>query len=246
MTALIYSKYELIRTFRNKRMMIFSYGFPLAIYCAIAIPNRNVHDLAGSGISAPFYFMIGLAAFGAMNAVLAPGGRIASERSLGWNRQLRLTPLRSSDYVRAKLVSGYAGALVTIALLYAAGVTLGVRLPAGHWVTMTGLLLIGLLPFVGLGIALGHLLNDESIGPAIGGTTTLLALLGGTWFPITGGVVQAIAEALPSYWLVQASHVGLGGRAWSATGWAVVATWSVIAAVLAGWAYRRDTKRLSA
>ena len=37
--------------------------------------------------------MVGLAAFGAMNAVLAFGARIAAEREVGWNRQLRLTPL---------------------------------------------------------------------------------------------------------------------------------------------------------
>ena len=32
-----------------------------------------------------------------------------------------------------------------------------------------------------------------------------------------------IAQALPSYWLVQASHVGVGGHGWGATGWIVVA-----------------------
>ena len=69
---------------------------------------------------------------------------------------------------------------------------------------------------------LGHLLASDSIGPAIGGTTALLALLGGTWFPITGGTMQTIAEALPSYWLVRASQVGIGGAGWGVTGWAVV------------------------
>jgi ABC-2 type transport system permease protein len=37
--------------------------------------------------------MVGLAAFGTMGAVLSSGARIAAERSTGWNRQLRLTPL---------------------------------------------------------------------------------------------------------------------------------------------------------
>ena len=32
---------------------------------------------------------------------------------------------------------------------------------------------------------------------------------------------------LPSYWLVQAGHVGLGGDAWSTRGWVVIAIWSV-------------------
>jgi ABC-2 type transport system permease protein len=57
------------------------------------------------------------------------------------------------------------------------------------------------------------------------------------------GVMRNVAEALPSFWLVQASHVALGGNAWSGTGWLVVAGWTVGLALLARWAYRRDTKR---
>ena len=53
----------------------------------------------------------------------------------------------------------------------------------------------------------------------MGGATALLALLGGTWFPITGRrACTKIGEALPSYWLVQASHVALGGKGWTTTG----------------------------
>jgi hypothetical protein len=55
-------RYELIRTFRNRRFFVFTVGFPLVLYFLIAAPNRHEHDLAGSGISAPPYFMVGLAA----------------------------------------------------------------------------------------------------------------------------------------------------------------------------------------
>ena len=37
--------------------------------------------------------MVSMAGFGAMIAAIAGGARIAAERSVGWNRQLRLTPL---------------------------------------------------------------------------------------------------------------------------------------------------------
>ena len=91
--AFVYARYELTRTFRNRRLFIFSFGFPLVLFYAIAGPNRHVHNLNHTGISAPMYFMVGLASFGTMNAVLASGARIAGERTVGWNRQLRLTPL---------------------------------------------------------------------------------------------------------------------------------------------------------
>lgn len=245
MNEFVYARYELTRTFRNRRLFIFSFGFPLVLFYAIAAPNRHVHDLNHTGISAPMYFMVGLASFGTMNAVLASGARIAGERTAGWNRQLRLTPLSVRTYFRVKVLTAYAMALVSILLLYTAGVTLGVRLSAGHWLSMTLLILVGLIPFAGLGIMMGHLLTTDSIGPAMGGTTALLALLGGVWFPITGGsAMHTIAEALPSYWLVQASHVGLGGQGWGVKGTAIVAFWSIAGAIAAARAYQRDTRRV--
>ena len=68
------------------------------LYLLIAGPNGDEDDLGGSGIPARLYFMVGLAAFGTMNGVVAGGARIAAERSVGWTRQLRITPLRPSAY----------------------------------------------------------------------------------------------------------------------------------------------------
>ncbi|HUK76539.1 MAG TPA: ABC transporter permease [Thermoleophilia bacterium] len=244
MNALVYTRYELLRTLRSKRFFIMALGFPLAIYFLIAAPNRNVTDLGGTGISAPLYYMIGLAAFGTMAAVLSSGTRIAGERAVGWNRQLRLTPLRPRDYFRAKVITAYLMAGLTIGLLYVAGSLLGVRLSAGEWVHMTLLLLVGLIPLAALGILFGHLLTVDSIGPAIGGLTAILAFVSGTWFPLGHGLLDTIAQCLPSYWLVQASHVALGAGGWPLKGWVVVAVWSVAVSVLAAWAYRRDTQRV--
>jgi ABC-2 type transport system permease protein len=240
---LVYLRSETVRLLRNRRFFVFSVGFPLALFYVIAAPNRGEHDFGGSGLAAPLYYMVGLAAFGTMNGVLAGGARIATERSIGWNRQLRLTPLSPRDYFRTKILTAYLTALVSIVVLYAAGLSLGVRLGAGDWLAMTGLLLVGLVPFAALGVVIGHLASPDSIGPLMGGATAFFAFLGGTWFPLGHGVLNDIGEALPSYWLVQASHVGVGGHGWSHLGWVVIAVWSVAAAAVARWAYRRDTAR---
>ena len=239
-----YLHFELVRTFRNRRFFFLSLGFPLVLYFLIAGPNRTTEDLGHSGLSAPLYFMAGLAAFGTMNAMLSAGARISSERAVGWNRQLRITPLTTRTYFRAKVVTGYAMAALSLATLYLAGTILGVRLTAGEWTRMTFLILVGLLPFAALGIVFGHLLTPESIGPVMGGATAVLALLGGTWFPLGTGTLADIGKALPSYWLVQAGHVALGDGGWTTTGWIVVAAWTVATAAAARWAYRRDTRRV--
>jgi ABC-2 type transport system permease protein len=236
-------RYELMRNFRNRRFFVFTVGFPLVLYFLIAAPNRGEHNLSGTGISAPVYFMVGLAALGTMNAVVGAGGRIAVERFLGWTRQLRLTPLSARAYFGTKVAAAYLTALLTILVLYAAGISLGVSLSAGRWLQMTGLLLVGLLPFAALGIMLGHLLGVEAVGPTIGAISGLLGFLGGVWFPLGDGVMRDIAQTLPSFWLVQASQVSLGGQGWSVTGWLVVAGWTAVLSLLAGQAYRRDTRR---
>ena len=243
MSSAVYTRFELLRTFRNRRFFLLAFGFPLVLYFLIAAPNRHVESLAGTGISAPLYYMTGLAAFGTMSAMLSTGARIASERSVGWNRQLRITPLSTRTYFRAKVVTAYIVAVASLVLLYLSGAILGVRLSAHEWVQMTVLILVGLIPFAVMGIFFGHIVSADSIGPLMGGSTALFAFLGGTWFPITNGVLRRIAELLPSYWLVQASHVALGGGAWGARGWIVIGAWTVGLAVLAARAWRRDTGR---
>jgi ABC-2 type transport system permease protein len=239
-----YIRFELLRTFRNRRLLIFSLGFPLVLYLVIAGPNRNVSDFGSTGISAPLYYMVSLAAWGTMSAMLGSGARIAAERQVGWNRQLRITPLSPRVYFRAKVLTAYVLAGASIVLLYALGASFGVSMPVGTWLRMTGLVLVALVPFAALGILLGHLLTADSVGPAVGGVTAVLALVSGIWFPIgQHSTLHDIAQFLPSYWLVQAGRVGVGGSGWGAEGWIVVIVWTVVLAVLARRAYERDTKR---
>jgi ABC-2 type transport system permease protein len=233
-----------LRTIRERRLLLFGFGFPLILYFVIAIPNRHIKDFSGTGISAALYYMVSLASFGTMMSMVSTVGRIAGERQVGWTRQLRITPLSPRAYLRAKVLTGYAMAILSLLLLYVSGALLGVSLAADKWLEMTGLIVVGLIPFAALGVALGHMLTVDAIGPALGGPVSLLALIGGTWFPVTSGFLHDLGQFLPSYWLVQAGRVALGGSAWGAKGWAVVLGWSLALGVLAAWAYARDTGRV--
>ncbi len=236
-----YFRYELVRAVRNIRFSLFSLVFPLVLYLLIAGPNRHGKI---EGAPLPLYFMTGMLAWGTMTAVIAGGARISLERSIGWNRQLRVTPLSTRAYFAAKVATGYLIAVGSIVLLYAAGLSFGVHLSAGHWVTMTAMILVGLIPFAAMGILLGHLLSPDSMGPAMGGTTAIFALLGGSWGPIaTGGFLRHLTELLPSYWLTQAGRTALGGSLWPAKAWIVLAVWTLVLTRLAMRAWQRDTKR---
>jgi ABC-2 type transport system permease protein len=243
MRSVAYTRFELLRTVRNRRLLLFSIGFPITLYFLIA-GTYGDKPLPGTGLSAPLYYMTGLAAFGTMSAMIAGGGRIAGERNVGWTRQLRITPLSARDYFRAKVLTAYALAGLSLAALYVSGTTLGVSLTAGRWLAMTGLIAIALVPFAALGIALGHVINVDSVGPASGGVVSLFAFVSGTWFPINSGFLRTLGELLPSWWLVQACHIGVGAPAWGLKGWVVVGVWTVVCTALARLAYRRDTGRV--
>jgi ABC-2 type transport system permease protein len=238
-----YARAELLRTYRNRRFFIFSIGFPLLLFWIIAGPQKDETNFNGTGISIPVYYMITMASYGSMIAVLSGGARIASERQAGWTRQLRISPLTTVAYFRTKVAVAYLTAGITIALLYVSGFAIDVRLPADRWIEMTLLIIVGLIPFAALGIVLGHLLSTDAMGPAMGGGVGVLALVSGFWFPITTGVVHDIGQFLPSWWLVQASHLSLTGDSWPLKGWLVVAGWSVALTLGAARAYRRDTAR---
>jgi ABC-2 type transport system permease protein len=242
MSSVVYTRYELLRTVRNRRFFIFTLIFPLILFFAIAGSHRH---LQLDGISFPLYYMSGMAAYGSMTAVIAGGSRIALERASGWTRQMRITPLSTFAYFRAKVLSSYMLAAISIAALYLSGIYLGVHLTGRGWLEMIGLLLVGLIPFAALGILMGHLLHADSMGPALGGVTALLALLGGAWGPIlTGTLMHHLAELLPSYWLVAAGKVARGGHGWPMEGWLVMAIWTIVLTGLAIAVYRRDTARI--
>lgn len=236
-----YLRFELLRTVRNRQMFVFSIGMPVLLFALIALPNRH-EKLAG----APFatYYMVGMIAWGSMAAVVAGGARIAMERSSGWNRQLRTTPLSPRVYLAGKIVCGYVTAAVTIGVMALAGSVAGVRLDLGQWIGLVTLTLVGLAPFSAMGIAFGHLLRSDTLGAALGASISVFGLLGGSWGPIaSSGWLHVLGQALPSYWLVQAGPWAFDGGGWPLRGWLVVGTWTAAMVGLATVAYRRDTSR---
>src|SRR5947208_5300317 len=135
---------ELRRTFRNPRYLIFSLSMPVVLFLLFSSGSGN--DRIG-GLSVPAYIMVSMATFGAMSGVFSTAGRIALERSTGWNRQLRLTALTGRQYVLSKAISGFSVAAPALVIVFLAGaLAKGVDLPALRWPAIGLSVLLGLLP----------------------------------------------------------------------------------------------------
>jgi ABC-2 type transport system permease protein len=242
MNGVTYVRYEVLRSLRNWRFLILSLAFPLVLYYSVAGANRHKHL---QGIAFSLGYMAAMMALGTMAAVISSCAVIAIERSTGWTRQMRITPLGTGTYLGAKVLIGYLRAAATIAVMCLSGVALGVRLPAGQWAVMIGLLLAGLVPFTVLGILLGHLFPADSVGVAMGGTVMVFSLLGGAYgFQVANsGALFDVIKAIPSFWLVQAAKAAIRLSDWPAEGWTVTAAWTAALIPLALLAYQRDTRR---
>src|ERR1700678_791734 len=118
MSGAIHMLSEIVRSLRNPLTLSFTLRLPLVVFLAVAGTNRH-----GSieGAPVPLYFMGAIAAYGAMLAAVQPGARIALDRSKGWTRQVRITPLRTWIYFVAKVLAAYLVALTSVAALFGAG-----------------------------------------------------------------------------------------------------------------------------
>lgn len=242
MMHVTYIRYEILRNFRNWRFLVLSLAFPIVLYYSVASAQKS-HKL--QGIAFPIAFMSSMATLGAMSAVMLSGIIIAGERSMGWTRQMRITPLGAATYVGTKVLACYLRAILVIAAMCVAGITLGVHLPAHKWAVMTGLLLAGLVPFTVLGILLGHLLTTDSSAVALAGTVMIFALLGGVYgFQLAStGTLFDIIKGIPSFWLAQAGKAALRLDNWPAEGWIVMGVWTAVLLPLAVLAYQGGTRR---
>jgi ABC-2 type transport system permease protein len=243
MSSATHFRYEVLRVLRNRVFYAVTLALPLVLYFGVASGQRHA---TFNGTSFPLYFMTAMAVYGSMFAAVGPGARIARDISGGWTRQLRITPLRARSDLAAKVASAYLLVLPTLVLLYLAGASLGVRLTVSQWLGMTGLILVGLVPFVVIGLVLGYLTPVDALTPALGGIVVLFSLFGGVYgFELAkSGPLFEVMKALPSYWLVQAGKsVAIGGGGWPGEAWLVIAVWTAVLVPVAGLAYRRNAAR---
>jgi ABC-2 type transport system permease protein len=237
---------EIRRTFRNPRYLVFSLGMPMVLFLLFSSGSSN--DRIG-GLTVAAYIMVSMATFGAMSGVFSTAGKIALERSTGWNRQLRLTALTGRQYVLGKAITGFSVAVPALLIVFVAGALgKGVSLPMARWPEVGLSVLLGLLPIAALAVWLGYAAKPDSLQAVMGGLISLLALLGGLWVPIESfpNWVGDIAKALPTYWAAGAGRQALAGSWIGWHGVLVLAVWTVVFGAVAGRAYLRDTAKASA
>lgn len=239
-------KLEILRAIRNRKFLFFSVIYPSALYMLIAGGSGN-QKLPGLGVSMALYYMVTMAAFGAMTAVLLGNSeRIAKERDQGWVRQLRLTPLPGHGYVIAKIASSAVVSLPSIVLvLIVAGVVKHIQLDAWQWLAIGACTWAGSFVFGALGVAIGYLVSGDSARPVTMIIYFALSLIGGLWMPLTflPSWVGNISEWLPTHAYAALGRAVEVGDAPHLKDTGILVAYLVVFVGAAAWLYRRDTRK---
>lgn len=249
--TLTYLRIELTRRLRNRRTLFFTIAFPVVMYVIIGIPLRDEQltetPLLAGGVSVAAYIMVSMAMYGAMMSATQTGAAVALERTQGWSRQLRLTPLNPLVNIIIKMIAGMVLGLLAVVATYAAGAISGIQLSAAQWIG-TGLVgwVLASAVFTTLGLFVGYLMPSENAAQVTSLIVVFLSFLGGLFYPLSSmpDFMQTIARFTPVYGIGELARSPLTGESFDIM-WLVNAlVWLVLFIAGTTWAFRRDTKRV--
>jgi ABC-2 type transport system permease protein len=223
--------------------------------------NRN-DSIEGTNLLFPSVAMPsilgGLIAFG---LVIGPGYSLAMEREDGTLLRAKAVPHGLTGYVTGQIVLQSAGILPSLVIILLPGMLLFDNLMQNGtrgWLTVIGVILLGLLATLPIGIILGSVVPGvQKMGTWGFFPIMILTAISGIFFPMQSlwGWVQGIAQVFPIYWLGlgmrsaflpdQAAALEIGGS-WRTTETLVaLAAWAVVGLFLAPRVLKRMAQRQS-
>ncbi len=193
-------KAEMYRMFRNPYFIFWSLLMPIVFY---VIFTKVVDTGAVDNALWDAHFLMSVAMFSVMgSAIMTLGIRLVQERAEGWTTFMKVTPLSSLQYSIAKMIGQSIVHVFSIAFIFIGGVLInGVSLSASQWLMSGCWILIGSLPFLGIGVLVGTMKRVDTASGVSNVLYMLLAITGGMWMPmeVLPKVVQTISVWLPAY-----------------------------------------------
>jgi ABC-2 type transport system permease protein len=237
--SLTYLLLDLRRSLRNRRTLIFLLVMPVAFFLLFGGSYRN------SDPDAFVYVMVSMAVYGAMIATTSTGAQVSVERSLGWTRQLRLTPLQPIGYVLTKVVSALVLGVVPVVMVLGVGAILGADLSLGDWLAVGVLSWLCSLVFAAFGLFIGYLVPAENAMQFIGPLLALMSFFGGLFQPLDQmpQALQNVAPWMPTYSVGLIARSPITGSGLTVTHAGDLVLWTAIFAIGTAVLFRRDTSR---
>ena len=227
---------EFLKLWRVPAFSATSLLLPIVFYAFIGI-GQSSQRLQGTHVTFGAYFLGSMAVYS-----------VANERGMKTDLLMRATPLPPIVYLLSKCITAIVFAALTLVVLFPfAYIAGGVRLEADQWVTLASRVLLGSIPFIGLGFAVGYLSGPNSAVAVINLIYLPMAFASGLFFPkqLLPEIIQQISPYLPLYRFGQLGWDAVGAPTSEniTTDWLYLAGYGVAFFAIAVWAYRREESR---
>jgi ABC-2 type transport system permease protein len=238
---------EFLKLWRVPAFSITSLVLPVMFYAFIGIGQSS--QVVSPGVTFGAYFLASMAVYGVANVMIFSFGiSVATERGMKMDVLMRATPMPPWVYLLSKCITALVFAAMTLAVLFPfAYIAGGVRLDSSEWVTLAYRVLLGSIPFIALGFAIGYLSGPNSAVAVINLVYLPTAFASGLFFPkqLLPSFIQTIAPYLPLHFFGQLGWDAIGAPTDEnvTTDWLYLAGYGVAFFVVALWAYRREESR---
>ena len=237
---------ELRRLVRNPMYAIGTIGFPVMFFALFGLPV--IREVGPRNPNIGPVLLVQFAAYSLLSlAMFSFGAVVATERTGGWLRLLRSSPLPIPLYFAGKVGAALVFSAVCLLALYTfAHFAGGVTLPPVLALTILGKLLLGCVPLIALGFMIGFLINPTAANVIANVVSVLMSFASGLFVPLNGlpDVMQKLAPYLPTYHLAQ---VGWGTVTGNTSGepmhWLSLALYALVFGALAIWGLKKDEAR---
>jgi ABC-2 type transport system permease protein len=202
------AKYESLRLLRTPAFSVPILAMPILFYTFFGVL------LNGGGHRPPGFadqMFVGWTVYGVMGPGLFGFGiLVAVERNMGLLTFKRALPMPTGSYLAAKLMMAYVFALVVMAMLVTAGLTMGhVSLSLPKLVTVAAVMSLGVIPACAIGLFIGSWAPASSASAFANIVYLGMAFLSGLFFPLSG-VLHDIRAVWPTYHLAQLARAAAG------------------------------------
>jgi ABC-2 type transport system permease protein len=238
---------EFLKLWRVPAFTLTSLFLPVMFYALIGIGQSS--QVISPHVTFGTYFLASMAVYSVANVMIFSFGiSVATERGMKMDLLIRATPMPPLIYLLSKCITALFFAALTLVVLFPfAAVAGGVRLDAAVWLTLASRVLLGSIPFIALGFAIGYLSGPNSAVAVINLIYLPTAFASGLFFPkqLLPDFIQRVSPYLPLHFFGQLGWDAIGAPTDGSvtTDWLYLGGYGVVFFLIALWAYRREESR---
>lgn len=238
---------EFLKLWRVPAFTLTSLFLPVMFYAFIGVGQSSQKIFPHVTFGA--YFLASMAVYSVANVMIFSFGiSVATERGMKMDLLMRATPMPPFVYLLSKSITAIFFAALTLVVLFPFAYVAGhVRLDLSAWLTLASRVLLGSIPFIALGFAIGYLSGPNSAVAVINLIYLPTAFASGLFFPkqLLPSFIQSIAPYLPLHYFGQLGWDSIGAPTEGSVtaDWLYLAGYGIAFFALALWAYRREEGR---